>query len=170
MFAAQVRKRRVASRKFSNWTWHLDEVFVKINGKLHYLWRAVDHEGEVLESYVARRRDCMAVLRFLRKAMKRYGNPKVVVTDHLKSQKGGDEGHRQCRPPGGRPLTQQPGGEFPPAVPAKGARDGQVSKLRDAPEIRPQSLQPRTSPEPQKNTQTKPIHRSGRMAPTRRLS
>ena len=39
----------------SNWKWHLDEVFVKINGERHYLWRAVDHEGEVLESYVTKR-------------------------------------------------------------------------------------------------------------------
>ena len=41
----------------SNWKWHLDEVFVKINGERHYLWRAVDHEGEVLESYVTKKRD-----------------------------------------------------------------------------------------------------------------
>ena len=39
-------------RSYSNWRWHLDEVFVKINGETHYLWRAVDHEGEVLESFV----------------------------------------------------------------------------------------------------------------------
>jgi putative transposase len=58
---------------------------VKINGELHYLWRAVDHEGEVLEAYVTKRRDRKAAFRFLRKAMKRYGNPKVVVTDRLKS-------------------------------------------------------------------------------------
>ena len=75
MFAAQVRKRRVASRKFSNWTSHLDEVFVKINGELHYLWRAVDHEGDGLEAYVTRRRERQAVLRFVRRTMKRYDNP-----------------------------------------------------------------------------------------------
>jgi len=85
MFAAQIRKRRVASQKFSNWTWHLDEVFVKINGELHYLWRAVDHEGEVLEAYVTRCRDRKAALRFLRRTMKRYGSPLVVVTDRLRS-------------------------------------------------------------------------------------
>ena len=60
-------------RSYSNWQWHLDEVFVKINGEMHYLWRAVDHEGEVLESYVTKRRDRKAALKFLRKAMKRYG-------------------------------------------------------------------------------------------------
>jgi len=43
MFAAEFRKRRVRHRSYSNWRWHLDEVFVRINGKMHYLWRAVDH-------------------------------------------------------------------------------------------------------------------------------
>ena len=62
----------------------MDEVFVKINGETHYLWRAVDHEGEVLESYVTKRRDGKAALKFLRKAMKRYGVPEVVVTDKLR--------------------------------------------------------------------------------------
>ena len=58
LFAAEIRKRRVQQlRSHSNWQWHLDEVFVKINGERHYLWRAVDHEGEVLESYVTKRRD-----------------------------------------------------------------------------------------------------------------
>jgi len=68
-------------RAHSNWQWHLDEVFVKINGVTHYLWRAVDHEGEVLESYVTKRRDRKAALKFLRKIMKRYGKPHVIVTD-----------------------------------------------------------------------------------------
>ena len=58
---------------------------MKINGELHFLWRAVDHEDEVLEAYVTKRRNRQAAFRFLRKAMKRYGNPKVVVTDRLKS-------------------------------------------------------------------------------------
>ena len=63
-------------RQHTQWQWHLDEVFVKINGVQHYLWRAVDHEGEVLESYVTKTRDKQAALRFLKKAMKRYGSPK----------------------------------------------------------------------------------------------
>ena len=70
---------------YSNWQWYLDEVFVKINGELHYLWRAVDHEGEVLESYVTKRRDRKAALKFLRKTMKRFGRPEVIVTDKLRS-------------------------------------------------------------------------------------
>ena len=72
-------------RAYSNWQWHLDEVFVRINGETHYLWRAVDHEGEVLESYVMKRRDRKAALKFLRKKMKRYGPPYVIVTDLLRS-------------------------------------------------------------------------------------
>ena len=65
----------------SNWKWHLDEVFVKINGERHYLWSAVDHEGEVLESYVTKKRDKKAALKFMKKAMRRYGTPNEIVTD-----------------------------------------------------------------------------------------
>ena len=86
LFASEIRKRRVQQlRSYSNWRWHLDEVFVKINGVQRYLWRAVDHEGEVLESYVTKRRDRSAALKFLKKAMKRHGSPEVVVTDRLRS-------------------------------------------------------------------------------------
>ena len=86
LFAAEISKKRVSQmRAYSNWQWHLNEVFVKINGETHYLWRAVDHEGEVLESYVSKRRDRKAALKFLTKAMKRYGQPEVVVTDKLGS-------------------------------------------------------------------------------------
>ena len=85
-FAAEIRKRRGSRmRAYSNWQWHLDEVFVKINGEMHYLWRAVDHEGEVLESYVTKRRDRKAALKFIRKSMKRYGQPHIIVTDKLRS-------------------------------------------------------------------------------------
>ena len=83
MFSAEIRKRRVEGMRSSNWRWHLDEVFVKINGERHYLWRAVDHEGEVLESYVTKRRDRKAAMKFLRKSMRRHGSPKVLVTDKL---------------------------------------------------------------------------------------
>ena len=83
MFAKSIRKRRVQNGHYSNWTWHLDDVFVKINGEVHYLWRGVDHEVEVLEAYVTKRRDREAALKFLRKAMKRYGSPNEIVTDKL---------------------------------------------------------------------------------------
>ena len=58
-------------RSYSNWQWHLDKVFVKISGERRYLWRAVDHEGEVLESFVTKARDKKAALKFLGKSMKR---------------------------------------------------------------------------------------------------
>ena len=85
MFAAEIRKRRIDRRSYSRWRWHLDEVFVRINGKMHYLWRAVDHEGEVLEVFVTKRRDRKAALAFLKRAMKRYGRPRAIVTDRLRS-------------------------------------------------------------------------------------
>lgn len=86
IFAAEIRRKWVGvHRSHSNWQWHLAEVFVKINCETNYLWRAVDHEREVLESFVTKRRNRKAALKFLRKSMKRYGRPEVVVTDQLKS-------------------------------------------------------------------------------------
>ena len=86
LFAAEIRRKRVdRMRSGTHWRWHLDEVFVKNNGEMHYLWRAVDHEGEVLESYVTRRRDRKAALKFIRKSMRRHGQPRVIVTDRLRS-------------------------------------------------------------------------------------
>ena len=85
-FAAEIRRKRAQRlRAGPQWRWHLDEVFVRISGETHYLRRAVDHEGEVLEAYVTKTRDRKAALRFLRKAMKRYGRPHAVVTDGLRS-------------------------------------------------------------------------------------
>ena len=84
-FAAEIRKRRIQNRCYSPWRWHLDEVFVRINGEMHYLWRAVDHEGEVLEVFATKRRDRKAALAFLKRAMKRYGRPQAIVTDRLRS-------------------------------------------------------------------------------------
>ena len=76
-----------ASSSPSNWRWHIDEVFVKINGELHYLWRAVDQEGTVLDCVVTKKRDKKAAKRVLRKLLKNYGKPKEIVTDKLKSYK-----------------------------------------------------------------------------------
>ena len=85
VFAAEIRKHRVDHRSYSQWRWHLEEVFARINGETHYLWRAVDHEGEVLEVFATKRRDHKAVLKFLKRTMKRYGRPKTIVTDQLRS-------------------------------------------------------------------------------------
>ncbi|MDH4398450.1 IS6 family transposase [Sphingorhabdus sp.] len=86
LFAAEIRRQRQCRmRGFRHWRWHVDEVFVKINGEHHYLWRAVDHEGEILESYVTKKRDKAAALAFLKKALKRHGRAETIVTDGLRS-------------------------------------------------------------------------------------
>lgn len=85
LFASEIRKRRVDGMRSSRWRWHLDEVFVKIQGDRHYLWRAVDHEVEVLEAFVTKQRDRKAALKFMRKLMKRHGHAEVIVTDKLRS-------------------------------------------------------------------------------------
>ncbi len=88
VFASDIRKKRVAGyTNYTHWKWHLDEVFVKINGELHYLWRAVNQEGEVLETYVTKKRNRQAALKFLRKIMKRHGPPQIIITDKLASYK-----------------------------------------------------------------------------------
>ena len=86
IFAAELRRKRVdRMRGRKHWRWHLDEVFVKINGVTHYLWRAIDHEGEVLESVVTKTRDRKAALKLLKKSMRRHGRPESIVTDRLRS-------------------------------------------------------------------------------------
>ena len=85
MIDAEIRKRRVQSHSYSQWHWHLDEAFVRINGDRHFLWRAVDHEGEVLEVSATKRRDRKAALKFLKRAMKRYRRPWPIVTNRLRS-------------------------------------------------------------------------------------
>ena len=86
MFAAEIRKKRTAQMGgYPQWRWHLDEVFVKVNGKLCYLWRAVDHEGEVLEAVVTAKRDKAAALKLLKRIMKKFGRPRMIVTDGLRA-------------------------------------------------------------------------------------
>ena len=58
---------------------------VKLNGEMVYLWRAVDHEGEILESYVTNKRDKSAALAFMKRALKRHGRAETIVTDGLRS-------------------------------------------------------------------------------------
>lgn len=85
LFAADIRRRWVSRmRGFRHWRWHVDEVYVKINGEMRYLWRAVDHEGEALESYVTKTRNKSAALRFLKTALKRHGMAEIIVTDGLR--------------------------------------------------------------------------------------
>jgi len=58
---------------------------VRIDGETHYLWRAVDHEGEELEVFATKRRDRKAALKFIKRTTKRYGRPWAIVTDRLRS-------------------------------------------------------------------------------------
>lgn len=85
LFAPEIRKRRVQSHSYSTWRWYLDEVFVRINGERFYFWRAVNREGEVPKVYATKRWDRSAALEFLKRVIKRYGQPKVNVTDRLRS-------------------------------------------------------------------------------------
>ena len=86
LFASDIRRQRISRmRGFRHWKWHLDEMYVKLNGEMVYLWRAVDHEGEILESYVTKKRDKSAALTFMKKALKRHGQVETIVTDGLKS-------------------------------------------------------------------------------------
>ncbi|WP_127903635.1 IS6 family transposase [Solirhodobacter olei] len=80
-FAARIRRGRPAAAD----SWHLDEVVISIRGRKHWLWRAVDARGDTLEILVQSRRNAKAAMRFLRKLMRRWGAPHVIVTDKLRS-------------------------------------------------------------------------------------
>ena len=85
LFAAEIKKRRISDGNYSRHRWHVDEMCVKINGQRHWLWRAVDHEGEVLESFVTKSRNKAVALKFLKKALKNYGPASIIITDGLRS-------------------------------------------------------------------------------------
>jgi hypothetical protein len=74
----------------------MDDVFVKINGELYYLWRAVGHEGEILECYVSKRRNEAAALKLLKKAMRKHGAPNKIATDKLRSYGSGCLRNNAC--------------------------------------------------------------------------
>ncbi len=104
MIAANLRKRR--PKPYT--TWHLDEVYLKIDGRMVYLWRAVDAEGEVLDVLVQAKRNKRAALKLMRKLLKKYGFvPDKLVTDDLRSYaaaaghlgiaKRHERGHREHR-------------------------------------------------------------------------
>jgi transposase-like protein len=85
-FGPGIARRLRRSRPSPSDRWHLDEMVVRIAGKRMYLWRAVDHEGEVLDMLVQRRRDRRAALRLMRKLLRKQGfAPKLLVTDKLSS-------------------------------------------------------------------------------------
>jgi putative transposase len=82
LIAADLRKRRAKP----DTTWHLDEIYLKITGRMVYLWRAVDAEGEVLDVLIQSRRNKRAAMKLMRKLLKKYGFvPEKLVTDELRS-------------------------------------------------------------------------------------
>ena len=102
VLAAEIRKRRGHHRSYSLWRGPLDEVCVRINGTTHDLWRAVDHDGEVVEGVVTNRRDRRAARECLTRAMTRDGRPASIVTDKLPSYRAamkviGNEGGQETR-------------------------------------------------------------------------
>ena len=171
MFAAEIRRNRAGGmRAYSNWQWHLDEVFVKINGENHYLWRAVDHEGEVLESYVTKRRDRKAALKFIQtiiEMVRQAGSNcdrQTSIIWYL------DESHWQRRQTRNGPLAEQSVGEFPPAFSTTGTchaslpTDAIFAEVYLSSFFSSQPFQPRASPLPTGHFQTQPRRRSCRVA------
>ena len=152
MFAAEIRRKRVDRvRQVTQWRWHLDEVYVKNNGQMHYLWRAVDHEGEVLESYATKTRDKAAALTFLKKMMKRHDRPKVIVTDRLRSygavfKETGNAGVQKT----GRWLNNRAENSHQPfrrrAGDVEVSANAHAAKIQRGPCLGPQPFQPGTSP------------------------
>jgi hypothetical protein len=107
----EIRRKRAqrVQRIRAHWKWYFDEVYVKINGERHYLWRAIDHEGEVLESFATKARDKAAALKFIKEGDEaprphrhhRHRWPALI--------RRRPEGDRRSRSPGDRPLDEQPG-------------------------------------------------------------
>ena len=162
-------------RAFTKWRWHLDEVYVKIGGEMHYLWRAVDHEGEVFECYVTKTRDKAAALSFIKRAMKRYGRPQTVVTDGLRSYPAamgeiGNLGRQEV----GRWLNNRAENSHLP-FPTTRERDGAIPTNEDTAEVQlgsrpgPQPLQPGTASRRQRYLPRATLGRPGRLAGSHEL-
>lgn len=83
LFAAEIRRRR----KKPSRRWHIDEVYLKINGKHQYLWRAVDEHGAVLDVLVTKRRNKAAARDFFKRLLGSYQTPTRITTDRLRSYK-----------------------------------------------------------------------------------
>lgn len=84
-FGAQIAKRVRAARRQPTDKWHLDEVVITIRGKKHWLWRAIDSNGEILDILVQTRRNARAAQRFISRLIARWGMPRVIITDKLRS-------------------------------------------------------------------------------------
>jgi len=175
LFAADIRRQRVSRmRGFRHCKWHLDETYVRVNGEMVYLWRAVDHEGEVLESYVTKTRDKAAALRFMTKALKRHGSPVAITTDGLRA-------YRAAMAEFGNAEKQEMGryadnrAEQPFAIPTTRAGDAAlqtdevIAEIRFRPRLASQPLCPGTPPGRPHHIHGTPLRQGGRVAGARRL-
>ena len=119
-YAAQLRRRRPRPGD----KWHLDEVFVKINGTTHYLWRAVDQHGDVLDILVQSRRNAVAAKRFFRKLLKGLRYVPRVIGDRQAGQLSGRSPRAfAVGDPSPLEVPQQPGRELPSADQDPGTGD-----------------------------------------------
>jgi len=167
LFAGDIRRQRVnRMRGFTHWRWHLDEMYVKINGEMVYLWRAVDHEGEVLESYVTKTRDKAAALTFMKKTLKRHGSPEAITTDGLRSYGAAmnELGNRQKQEVGRWANNRVENSHLPFR---RRSRNPQIPKNEEPAEVRigprqpPQPLQSGTPPRRPTDLQRAPLSRIG---------
>ena len=153
--AAQLRRRRPRPGD----KWHLDEVFVKINGATHYLWRAVDQHGDVLDILVQSRRHAVAAKRFFRKLLTglRYV-PRVLVTDKLAELSGRSPRAFAVGDPSPLEVPQQPGRELPSAAQNPGTGDETLRLTWAGPTV-PVCVQPHPTalPSPSSSDQCTPM-------------
>ena len=150
-YARRLRRRRGRQGD----TWYLDEMFVKIQGRQQYLWRAVDEDGDVIDILVQSRRNRRAAARFFRKLLKRRGRePRRLVTDKLRSYSAAHHTHDAVREPQYSAVRQQSSRSLPSTNPPAGAPDAPVqvgrpaATLRISARRRPESLPGRPSPAP----------------------
>ena len=168
MFAAEIRRKRVQKmRAYTHWRWHLDEVYVKINGEMHYLWRAVDHEGEVLESFASKTRDEPAALKFMKKLMKRHGRAKAITTDGLRSCKAAmkELGNADKQEVGRWANNRVENSHLPFRRRERGhaplSADEDLAEVQFRPRRLPQPLQPGSPPHQQRDIQGPTLSRHG---------
>ena len=168
--AAEIGKRRIQHRSYSRWRWHVDEVFVRINGEMRYLWRAVDHEGEVLEVLCHERpgsRGCAGVPKACDEAVRQASSHRNRPSALLWC--GAERGRGRARPDV-RSLAQQSSRKFAPAVSTTRGRDGQIQGHQNPAEVcrrsrhLVQSLQHGPPPQPPRHFQADPLGCLGAMA------
>jgi transposase-like protein len=147
-YARRLRRKTPSRRDI----WHVDEVVVTISGQKHWLWRAVDQDGYVLDEIVQTRRNTTAAKRLLTRLLRKQGcPPRRMITDKLGSYAAAQR--QSCQKSStARTRAQQSGGEFASAVPATRAGDARLSiaqvpaAVRQRVLCRPQSL--RSTPLP----------------------